>query len=116
MKNGTLSLGQRLSGTGITAGTYISAFGTGSGGIGTYTLSSSQAGAGNLVLVSGLVHYQETDCGGYPAAGIAAPFGQTGNLCYVECSNRGVCDYSTGTCNCFQGFSGVNCGSFTSGY
>ena len=25
------------------------------------------------------------------------------------CSNRGTCDYSTGTCNCLQGFSGSAC-------
>jgi hypothetical protein len=37
----TLAIGQVVSGTGITAGTYISAFGTGTGGTGTYTLSAS---------------------------------------------------------------------------
>jgi Protein of unknown function (DUF3383) len=37
----TISIGDVVSGTGITAGTYISAFGTGTGGAGTYTLSTS---------------------------------------------------------------------------
>ncbi|MDE2426345.1 MAG: DUF3383 family protein [Elusimicrobia bacterium] len=37
----TLAIGQVVTGTGITAGTYISALGTGTGGIGTYTLSAS---------------------------------------------------------------------------
>ena len=23
---------------------------------------------------------------------------------YVECSNRGTCDYTTGTCTCYNGF------------
>jgi hypothetical protein len=39
---GTLAVGQTLSGSGITAGTYISAMGTGAGGSGTYYVSPSQ--------------------------------------------------------------------------
>ena len=38
---------------------------------------------------------------GSPAYGINA--GASGNLCHVDCSNRGVCDYSKGTCTCFKG-------------
>ena len=38
--SGTLSIGQILTGTGIAFGTSIAAFGTGSGGVGTYTLSA----------------------------------------------------------------------------
>jgi hypothetical protein len=40
--SGTLSIGQVISGTGVTAGTRIVAFVSGSGGIGTYTLDKSQ--------------------------------------------------------------------------
>ena len=40
--SGTLSIGQTISGTGVTAGTRIVAFVSGSGGIGTYTLDKSQ--------------------------------------------------------------------------
>jgi hypothetical protein len=40
--SGTLSVGQTLSGSGVTAGTYISALGTGAGGLGTYYVSPSQ--------------------------------------------------------------------------
>ena len=36
--------------------------------------------------------------------------GVLGNICHVDCSNRGTCDYKTGTCNCYEGFSGQNCG------
>lgn len=38
----TLVIGQVLSGSGVTAGTFITAFGTGTGGTGTYTVSASQ--------------------------------------------------------------------------
>ena len=38
VSSGTLRVGQTISGTGITAGTYISALGTGTGGTGTYTV------------------------------------------------------------------------------
>jgi hypothetical protein len=52
--SGTLSVGMVISGTGITAGTTITALGTGTGGTGTYTVGTSQ-----LVspAVSGIVGY-----------------------------------------------------------
>jgi hypothetical protein len=28
---------------------------------------------------------------------------------YMECSNKGICDRSTGTCECFDGYDGVAC-------
>ena len=40
--NGTLAVGQLITGTGVTSGTYITALGTGSGGTGTYTVGISQ--------------------------------------------------------------------------
>lgn len=49
---GTLSVGSFISGTGIPAGTYISAFGTGTGGTGTYTLSTAPALPFSLALNS----------------------------------------------------------------
>lgn len=39
--SGTIYLGMTVSGTGVTAGTMITAFGTGTGGTGTYTVSTS---------------------------------------------------------------------------
>jgi len=41
MKSGTIAAGQQLFGLGITAGTVITALGTGTGGVGTYTLNIS---------------------------------------------------------------------------
>lgn len=40
--SGTLAVGQTISGSGVAAGTVITAFGTGTGGTGTYTVSVSQ--------------------------------------------------------------------------
>ena len=41
MNNGTIAAGQQLLGLGISAGTIITALGTGTGGVGTYTLNQS---------------------------------------------------------------------------
>ena len=32
-----------------------------------------------------------------------------GNLCHIECSNRGKCDHKEGKCACFKGYSGEAC-------
>ena len=48
---GALSVGDILSGTGVTAGTTIVGLGTGSGGVGTYVLSSAQNFAATTVTV-----------------------------------------------------------------
>lgn len=60
---GTLAVGQTVDGAGVTAGTYITALGTGTGGTGTYTLSASQtvtsttlfAGQSNNAVVTGSI-------------------------------------------------------------
>jgi hypothetical protein len=51
----------------------------------------------------------ETDCGGVVAAG-ALGTGAVGNVCHVDCSNRGICDYMSGICTCFPGYTTSNCG------
>jgi len=50
----------------------------------------------------------ETDCEGVTAPG-GKGVGGSGNLCHVECSNRGFCDHGSGECTCFPGFLGDNC-------
>ena len=48
--SGTIFIGQRVTGTGVTSNTLITGFGTGSGGVGTYTVSISQlVGAGTTL-------------------------------------------------------------------
>ena len=53
---GTIALGQKIYGLGVTAGTYISAFipsTGGTGGTGTYTVSTSHTGTGTITMTSG---------------------------------------------------------------
>ena len=48
--SGTIFIGQRVTGTGVTSGTLVTGFGTGSGGVGTYTVNTSQlVGAGTTL-------------------------------------------------------------------
>jgi hypothetical protein len=56
--SGTLAVGQRITGTGITAETYITGLGTGTGGTGTYTINNSQTFASGDIVASSSV---ETD-------------------------------------------------------
>jgi len=37
--------------------------------------------------------------------------GAAGNLCQVDCANRGLCNSGSGLCQCFNGFYGLDCTS-----
>ncbi len=50
----------------------------------------------------------ETDCSGVLAKN-SKYRGADGNLCHVDCANQGLCDYSSGTCKCFDGQYGPDC-------
>ena len=50
---------------------------------------------------------------GGPYNGKNPPTGEKGNICHIDCSNRGVCDYSSGACTCFPGSWGDNCAQLT---
>lgn len=50
---GTFSIGQKLSGTGVTSGTFITGYGTGSGGAGTYTVNTSQTVSSTTISATG---------------------------------------------------------------
>jgi hypothetical protein len=47
---GTIAISQSLSGAGVTPGTFIVGLGSGSGGVGTYTIAPSQAVAGPIAM------------------------------------------------------------------
>jgi hypothetical protein len=51
--SGELTVGQTISGTGVTASTKITAFGTGAGGAGTYTVDTSQTAGSTTITASG---------------------------------------------------------------
>lgn len=59
VNSGALAIGQILSGTGITAGNHITAFVSGTGGTGTYTLSTSNT-LTSRALISGVLNYSAT--------------------------------------------------------
>jgi hypothetical protein len=48
-----IQLGQYIDGTGVTNGTYITAFLTGAGGVGTYTVSTSQTASSTTIYANG---------------------------------------------------------------
>ena len=52
--SGALGPGQTISGSGIASGTQITAFGTGTGGTGTYTVNNSQTVASEAMTASGI--------------------------------------------------------------
>lgn len=60
---GALAIGSTITGTGVTAGTRITAFGTGTGGAGTYTVSASQTVSSTTitdVASTGMIRYNST--------------------------------------------------------
>lgn len=57
--SGILEVGQLLTGTGVTAGTTITALGTGTGGTGTYTVSASQTVASTTIAAKKFEFYMD---------------------------------------------------------
>jgi len=59
--SGTLYIGQTIQGTGVTANTMITALGTGSGGTGTYTVSTSQTVASTTLYALNFAQLPSSD-------------------------------------------------------
>lgn len=81
-ERGTLCIGMEITGTGVSAGTKITGFGTGTGQGGTYTVNISQtvasttmntvsAASGNWVVPAGVYSVGVTVCGGSGSGGAA---------------------------------------------
>ncbi|WP_175784651.1 DUF3383 domain-containing protein [Burkholderia ambifaria] len=84
--SGTLAIGQVLSGTGVTAGTKITGFLTGSGGTGTYTVDQSQTVASTSITAA--------------AAAVTVTFDSTSSAFVITSGITGVPStvaYATGT-------------------
>lgn len=63
VSTGSLYVGATITGTGVTAGTRITAFGTGTGGAGTYTVTPSQTVATTVIIdqpVVGMIRFNST--------------------------------------------------------
>lgn len=56
------------------------------------------------------LYTDETSCSSTLAAG-GRGTGATGNICHLDCSGQGLCDFATGLCACFDGYYGDNCGN-----
>jgi hypothetical protein len=54
----------------------------------------------------------ESNCWNVTAAG-GYGVGNEGNVCQVDCSNRGLCNYRTGACTCFEGYYGQACETYS---
>jgi hypothetical protein len=71
---GVLAVGQKITGTGVTADTVITSLGTGAGGVGTYNVSPSQTAASTAITVSAAVTISQSDPAVFTIAH-AAPLG-----------------------------------------
>lgn len=76
LTSGLLFIGQTITGSGIASGTHIVAYGTGSGGLGTYILNASQGSLSTRTLSANLAAYGGSGGNGSTGAGVGG--GQTG--------------------------------------
>ena len=103
--SGTLAVGQTINGAGVTVNTQITALGTGSGGIGTYTVNNSQAVSSSTLTAArvGYVRYNTSNSQFEGYNGLAwgqlggGATGGGGDTVFVENSNAVTVDYTITT-------------------
>jgi hypothetical protein len=103
--SGTLAVGQTINGAGVTVNTTITALGTGSGGIGTYTVNNSQAVSSSTLTAArvGYVRYNISNSQFEGYNGLAwgqlggGATGGGGDTVFVENSNAVTVDYTITT-------------------
>lgn len=103
--SGTLAVGQTINGAGVTVNTTITALGTGSGGIGTYTVNNSQAVSSSTLTAArvGYVRYNTSNSQFEGYNGLAwgqlggGATGGGGDTVFVENSNAVTVDYTITT-------------------
>jgi len=72
------------------------------------TVESFECDAGCTPMITGLDLETRIN---YPSSNISEP--QKADLNSYECGRRGKCDYTTGLCSCFLGYTGDNCNTLT---
>jgi hypothetical protein len=89
----------------------LGTYGAGLGWRGTQLeFTGGQAGAGYTGSVAAASTHQvyQVNPGGYPATGVGALITRQGASGNEVCSNRGLCDSTSGKCQCFLGFGASN--------
>ena len=107
--SGSIQVGQTLSGSGVTASTKVTAYVTGAGGTGTYTVDTSQTAASTTITGSGgtptvlggiMIRPKEAQLQGTTAGGTLAPTLQIPDQSNAEFCTMGDIIVSVGaTCN-----------------
>jgi hypothetical protein len=97
--SGTIKVGQWISGTGVTASpiTTITALGTGSGGVGTYTVNQSQTVSSTTITSNGFPITRN----GNTTQGTFSPFSQTGWSNYFPATSDTTENKISGTITAF---------------
>ena len=103
--SGVLAVGQVITGTGVTAGTEITALGTGTGGTGTYTVSASQAVSSTTISYVGAYGFYDCDdltfsqSSGEFGAGLDLS-GLSSNIVFVNSPYQGMSGAGVNLYNC----------------
>jgi len=80
-------------------------------------LCSGNGNCGASDICTCYANWQGADCSErvcpYGLAWVDAPTGSSSAHTYAECSNKGICDRSTGLCQCYEGYEGKGCARST---